>query len=267
MPYCENCGSPVNTNAKFCSNCGEARSPVASNKEKTETKKSVEPKRQRLNYYSPPRGVVPSAPKPILGTQPALQQPYQAPPMMQQAPPIIQPQQTYQPQNSGETTIGVIQLRRTKSLGRYETFAGVITNQRLIFAQITGEMMKQATIQSRDQAKAEGKGFFGQWADQLKGTFGYTKKYFTMPHQAILNETPGNFTLYNNAITEIKIHLKGDHNDHNNQREFEAEIRSTSGNYKFRMNEDSNLTDLLKRVYGNRVKMPFGYFSKTIKIG
>ena len=27
MPYCENCGHPVNPTAKFCSNCGAARQP------------------------------------------------------------------------------------------------------------------------------------------------------------------------------------------------------------------------------------------------
>jgi hypothetical protein len=49
-----------------------------------------------------------------------------------------------------------------KSLGRWDTFTGVVNSQRLIFAQMTNEMIKAAAQQSRDQAKAEGKGFWGQ---------------------------------------------------------------------------------------------------------
>jgi hypothetical protein len=96
--------------------------------------------------------------------------------------------------------VGVILLRKPKSLGRYDTYSGVLTNQRVIFAQMTSEMLTRAAQEARDQAKAEGKGFWGQWSDQLKGTFGYTKKYLTMPPQAILAETPGNFALNNNTI-------------------------------------------------------------------
>lgn len=268
MPYCENCGSEVNANAKFCGNCGAARNPVVPAKEKAETK-PLETKRKRLNYYSPPTIVPPSAPRPILGPQPVSPQTYQPQPKLQQAAPMqpqpaYQPQPMYQTQPTGETTIGVLPFRRMKSLGRYDTFVGVVTNQRMIIAQITGEMVKASIQQARDKAKAEGKGFFGQWADQLKGSFGYTDRYLTLPHQTILNETPGNFALYNNTITEIKIRLKGD--DERAQQEFEAEIKSTSGTYKFHMNENSQLTDLLKRVYGERVKMPFGYFSKSVNI-
>jgi hypothetical protein len=152
-----------------------------------------------------------------------------------------------------------------KSLGRYDSFAGVVTNQRMIFATLTSKMLSDAAMQARDQAKAEGKGFFGQWADQMRGTFGFTNRYLSMAPDAVLAETPGNFALQNNTISEIKVHLKGQH-ENDGPREFEAEIKSTQGTYKYRFNENSELTDILKRVYGDRVKMPFGYFSKTVNI-
>ena len=65
--------------------------------------------------------------------------------------------------------------------------------------------MLAAAQQARDHAKAEGKGFWGQWSDQLRATFGYINKYLTMPPQTILSETPGNFALPNNAISEIHV--------------------------------------------------------------
>jgi hypothetical protein len=145
-----------------------------------------------------------------------------------------------------------------KSLGRYDAFAGVVTTERLIFAQLTADMINQAAQQAREQAKADGKGFFGAWGDQLKATFGYIKKYQNIPPDAIIAETPGNFAIYNSTVNEISVHLKGQH-DNDGPREFEAEIKTTSGTFKYRMNEDRDNTDLLKQVYGERVKMPFGY--------
>lgn len=168
------------------------------------------------------------------------------------------------PQVGGEATVGVILFRKSKSLGRWDTYTGVVTSQRLIFAQMTNEMLKTAVQQSRDQAEAEGKGFFGQWSEQLKATLGFSQRYLTMPPQTILAETPGNFELYNNTISEIKVKLKRDSEGH--VHELEVEIHSTSGKYEFHIDENSDFTDLLKRVYDNRVKMPFGYFSKSINI-
>src|SRR5450756_1321745 len=187
MPYCENCGKQINPNAKFCGNCGAARTQAATTKPPVNTPDNTQPpqpKRKRLSYYSPP-----SAPVPIMQTQPPMMQ---VP--MAQAPPRMQPQPApIMPQVGGEATVGVILFRKPKSLGRWDTYTGVVTSQRVIFAQITSEMLKAAVQQSRDQAKAEGKGFSGQWSEQLKATWGYSQRYLTIPPQAILAETPGNF--------------------------------------------------------------------------
>ena len=259
MPYCENCGSQVNLNAKFCGSCGAVRNPVATTNPPINAQ-PTQPKRERLSYYSPPSTQPPSAPLPLVSAR-ATQASTMQPPMSQ-AQPTMQPSQVI-PQASGEATVGVILFRKPKSLGRWDTYTGVVTSQRLIFAQMTSEMMKAAVQQSRDQAKAEGKGFFGQWAEQLKGTWGYSQRYLSMPPQAILAETPGNFELYNNTISQIKVKLKGD--QEGQVRYFEVEFHSTMGKFEFHIDENSNFTDLLKKVYGDRVKMPFGYFSKTIK--
>jgi hypothetical protein len=123
---------------------------------------------------------------------------------------------------------------------------------------MTSEMLKAAAQQSRDQAKAEGKGFFGQWADQLKGTFGYAKKYLTMSPSAILAETPGNFALDNNAISEVKLKERLIREDQQIY-EFEVQIHSTAGKHKYIMDQNKDYVKLLKQVYGARVKAPFGF--------
>lgn len=168
-----------------------------------------------------------------------------------------------------EPVLCVLMLRKTKSLGRYDSFSGVLTGQRLIFAQMTGDMIKAAVKQAREQAKAEGKGFFGQWADQLKASASYAQRYYSMDASAALSETQGNFAIQNNSVSEIKLKLK-DSKNQANSREFEMEIKSSSGKYKFRMDENGDYVKMLKQVYGDRVKTPFGYFSTgklNFKIG
>jgi hypothetical protein len=272
MPYCENCGAQISANAKFCGTCGAARNQPATAppEEKTQPASTPAPlqvKRQPINYYSPPSANAYVPPPPV----PIMQAPVTQPPMQPYMPPTQPAPQPVaanapMPQPNGETAIGVILLRKPKSMGRWDSFTGVITTHRLIFAQMTSQMLSDAAQQSRDQAKAEGKGFFGQWADQLRATFGYTKKYLTMPPQAILAETPGNFALDNNTISRINVHLKGAHHEHNQRREFEIKFYSSSGTYEFRMDENSEFIDTLKAAYGQRVDMPFGYFSKSINI-
>jgi hypothetical protein len=267
MPYCGSCGSEVDVNSKFCCNCGAARNQNSCSQTTKSpvnvqpTSQSAPPKRERLSYYSPPSTPLPSAPTPTMQASA-----YNAPPVMQapmgQAPPRSQEPVT--PEIAGEATIGVILLRKPKSLGRWDTYTGVVTTQRLVFAQMTSEMLKVAVQQSRDQAKAQGRGFFGQWAEQLRSSWGYSQRYLAMQPEAILAETPGNFFLYNSTIKEITVKLKED--TEGQRRQFEVEFHSNSGKHQFHMDEDTELTYLLKRLYGERVKMPFGYFYKSVNI-
>jgi hypothetical protein len=253
MPYCEHCGSQLNPNAKFCTNCGAAQiiAPAP-------PQHAIQPPQ----YFAPPTSSPPPPPPPPM--EPS----YQPPPPIQ--PPTYQPQPPIQPPAAtlsygSERVIGVLLFRKPKSLGRWDTYTGVITGQRIIFAQMTQQMMNDAVKQSRDQAKAERKGFWGQWADQLRATFGYSQRYLSMQPDVIVAETPGNFYLNNDSIGEIKVKLKSLDRE-NTRNEFSVEFRSNAGKYEYHMDENSDSTDLLKKVYGDRVKMPFGYFSKTINI-
>ena len=169
-----------------------------------------------------------------------------------------------------ETVLGSIVLRKPKSLGRYDSYSGVVTSQRLIIAQMTSDMLKDAAQKARDDAKAEGKGFFGQWSDQLKMSFNFSQRYLTMEPSAILSEAPENFALNNDEIKELKLNLKNIRQGNTNLHEFEMEVVSGSGKYEFRMDEKDENVNLFKQVYGERVKMPFGYLSShgfKLKLG
>jgi hypothetical protein len=222
LPYCENCGKELKPTAKFCGNWGKPVDKYAQQK----VASSPEP--------------VAVAPEPVPNT------------VAEKAP----------TQSTTEPVLGVLLLRKPKSLGRYDTYSGVLTPQRLIFAQMTGDMLKEAINQARAQAKAEGKGFFGQWGEQLKASASFASRYYHIEPSVALSETPGNFALGNNTINEVKLKLKTYGNPDNNQREFEVEFKGSSGKYKYRMDENNDYLNMLKQVYGDRVKKPFGYFSK-----
>jgi hypothetical protein len=242
MPYCENCGAQLNPNVKFCSNCGAKQ-----NVSNAPVQNPNPPRVAQPVTFAPPPPPPPPPPAPVARIPPP------------SAPVYIQ--------NAGsENVIGALILRKPKSLGRYDTWTGVLTNQRFIFAQMTGDMVKDAAMQARDQAKADGKGFFGQRSDQLKATFGYTKKYLSMQPSAIIAETPGNFAVNNDTIREIKLKLRIYGEEYQGHNEFEVEIKSNAGKYEYRIDENSDFVNLLKKAYPDRVKMPFGYFNKSINI-
>jgi hypothetical protein len=80
----------------------------------------------------------------------------------------------------------------------------VMTNYRVLFAQTTSEMLKQNVMQARDNAKAEGGGFFKQWGAQISAGFNYADRYLAMTPDEVLAETAGNWALAIAAIQKVK---------------------------------------------------------------
>lgn len=81
----------------------------------------------------------------------------------------------------------------------------VLTDRRVVFAQLTSAMTKAAVMEARDAAKADGKGFMGQWGAQIKAGFTYSQRYVTMSPEQTLAETPGNFAIDHSAIRKVKF--------------------------------------------------------------
>ena len=96
----------------------------------------------------------------------------QGPP--QQAPVASAPQ---------EKILGIIPNVKKMKLTGQDTYAVVVTERRMILAQLTGEMLKQAAKEAQEKGKAEGKGFLDRWGDQLKATFTYSQKYWNIPQK------------------------------------------------------------------------------------
>jgi hypothetical protein len=161
---------------------------------------------------------------------------------------------------TGEEVMGVIaNARKMKMFGAsWDTYTIVVTNRRMILAQMTQSLLNAAIMEAQAKAKAEGKGFFAIVKDQMAAQFRFALRYETMSPDQSLTETAGNFAIENTQITAITMKL----NDSGEieYSEFKIIIESPGGKFEYLIGEDDRFINLLKTVYGERVHMPFGYF-------
>ena len=80
----------------------------------------------------------------------------------------------------------------------------IFTDRRIIFAEHTKAKVAAMMNQSRGDAKANGKGFLGQWGAQLDATCKHHEVYLHMPPDAALAESPGNFAIDRGMIKKVK---------------------------------------------------------------
>lgn len=123
------------------------------------------------------------------------------------------------------------------------TYTLVITERRLVFAEFTKERATAMVNAARDGAKAEGKGFFGQWGAQLKSAAGYENVYWQMSPDAALAETPGNWAIERSEYQGAKFR-HGTSDDDGNSSPDVLKIKAASGKYKFHIS--GSLRDLKK---------------------
>ncbi len=117
-------------------------------------------------------------------------------------------------------------LRENKVFGA-KTYNVILTDKRLVFAQVTSQMIKQETQKARQDAKNQGKGFFGKWASQIGAAMSFSERYKDMPVDDILDENPGNFYIDRNQIRKVKVRSVDDTNN------YRVIIKTTGGKYKF----------------------------------
>ena len=163
---------------------------------------------------------------------------------------------------TGEEVVGVIaNARKMKMFGAsWDTYTLVITNRRMIIAQMTQALLNAAIMEAQSKAKAEGKGFFAIMKDQMAAQFQFALRYELMSPDQSLAETPGNIAIDNTHITAITMKLRDSGSGDIEYTEFRMMIESAGGKSEYMIGEDDRFINLLKNVYGEKVHMPFGYF-------
>jgi hypothetical protein len=150
--------------------------------------------------------------------------------------------------------IGIVpNLKKSKMLGMLsDSFTLVATPDDTIFAKVTSAMLKQVVNDAKNAAKANGKGFLGQWKSQMGASFNYAERYANMYPGDILAENEANFTIPNSSIKSIKVKDNSRMDEDSTYNEWVITIQSDSGKLKFK--SDFNPKAMLKQIYGARVK-------------
>jgi len=169
------------------------------------------------------------------------------PSTVQQAPPPAAP--------TGEQVLGVIAgaQRRKGLLGR-QTFNVVVTPGRLVFAEMTKQMMNDAVRQAAETAKREGRGILGRIAAQMGWLNLMVERYSQMPVERALAEQPGNFFILNSHIRKVRIDEKED--DDSGRTSYYLIIEAASGKYQFELTagKPGEARQLLRQTLGAAVR-------------
>jgi len=178
--FCSSCGSPLPPGARFCAKCG---SPV------------------QVAPGAPPPPVIP-VPGQAPGTAPtpgpaAVPAPGPATVIVQVSAPA-----------AAEPIVGIISLQRRKGfMGMgVETFNMIVTPRRLALVFVSNQTMQEAVVAARDQARAEGKGVFGQIGAQMGWLNVLYRRYQETPIDVLLAQSPGSFVLLNQEVRSVRLH-------------------------------------------------------------
>lgn len=125
---------------------------------------------------------------------------------------------------------------------KQKAYTLIITERRLVFVEITKEKTTAAVNAARDQAKAEGKGFFGQWGALIASAGSYNDAYWQMSPDAALAETPGNWAIERSQYQGAKFRMGM--SDENTNTPDVLTIKASTGKWKF--NVSGSLSALKK---------------------
>lgn len=148
-------------------------------------------------------------------------------------------------------------VRKPKSFGRSDTYTLVVTNTRMIFAELTGDMVKQAIAEAQKKGKEEGKGFLSRWADQIKASIHYADRYWQMSPDEVLAENAKNFAIPNSSVKLVKAKTKHQGDPDDPGRSYvELKIESSAGKYEFRVDgsNDKAIREALQGIFGDIVR-------------
>jgi len=156
-----------------------------------------------------------------------------------------------------ETVVNVIPgaQRHSGFLGlKVQVFHIVLTNMRILFAAQSGDMMKANVMRARDEAKEQGKGFFGQWGAQFGANSG--REYMEKSPQFILAEQPGNFYINADQLRKIRVWEQQSSGEDDYSSSYYIEFEIPGGKHKFQFNS-LNVREWkreLQQLYGNIVR-------------
>ena len=152
-----------------------------------------------------------------------------------------------------ETILCAVPVKASKLFRMPKSFALILTDKRTILVPITSDMLKQAIADARDDAAAQGKGFMGKWAAQMKASLGYTSRYLSMDPDEILRQSPQHQVMANEAISKARIRTRED--DDRNTTQWILTLQTPAGKSTYELQaRTKDIVSAFKQAYGNRFK-------------
>jgi hypothetical protein len=162
-------------------------------------------------------------------------------------PSILQaPAANYQPQPSSEQIANFIIATKSKRFGGDEYYTGILTSQRLIFAPMTKDNLKEVTSITRQAAK---NGF------SALPVFPYQQMYFSLTPEMIIANTQGCIVVANSSIREIALRTVDINSDgYSVGQQYEMQLKTDVGTQTYHMTKREEYPIRLRQVYGGKVK-------------
>ena len=223
--FCTKCGSLVNADARFCNKCGNQLGGGQGNSQPQHVRSQIQQ-----------------------GDNQTQQVDSQAQQVSNQTPPNTQ---------SGQI-LYILTGNLQKGIFARKSYGIGFTANRIIFASITNDMLKDAVAKAKDDAKAEGKGFFGKMAAQMSATGKLVEDIFSMPQNNILAMNSDNFAIDNQQVKKIKYKINTNTDpDYQTTNSSYLLIQTFSDKYKVIIRGGASkgkFKKALKEVYGKRLK-------------
>lgn len=145
------------------------------------------------------------------------------------------------PSAPAEPIVNVIPMQqRSGFMGvSVKSFNMIVTPQRLILIPITKQEIDEAVRTAREQARAAGKGFFGQWGAQLAWMQVLYERYRATPVER-LAQTPGCTVIWNQEVRSVRLKdppalRAGVSRDYDEKTYPTIELETTRGRFKFEL--------------------------------
>lgn len=153
-----------------------------------------------------------------------------------------------------EEIVGIIPNTNAGLLGQ-KAYNLIVTNHRLIIAEMTKDMLKDEAKKVAEESKEQGAGFFRRMASTMTSGTNLYKRYYSMPIDNILGETPGNYSIAASDVKKIRIKQGMTYNDGKNvPNEIRIKWNNGKESFKFSSIGAGEAKNILKKTFGNLVK-------------
>ncbi len=130
---------------------------------------------------------------------------------------------------NSEKVTGVIPDLRTGMFGN-KSYSLVVTDRRLIFAEITNELLKQ----EREKAVSDsGGGFMSKWKASMGSHYSFHERYYDMDPDDTLKENQNNFEIRPDQIRSVKLRSSNAWSNDGKQSPNKMVVKWTGGKNKY----------------------------------